>query len=319
MLPLAQTLPFARLDPARHEVLVPAGEWTVNATVHVPDGWTLRLQAGARMRLASGIWLVVHGPCVADGTLSQPVEITGIMEVGGRAGSWGGVLVVGGTGSRWQHVVVRNASGQGVGAWQPGGAVVWVDGEAVLSDVQVTDTSAPTAAILASGAQFRCDRCTVDRTAGSGIVVEHGRTILNDITMHDLGGEGVDLTDATAVVRNLVVAQAAGATVRTGQDSDAEVLGVQGSRLGNGFVARDGGKLRVAKSRVSEVRHLGFLAYNQRSGDVPAQIDAREVEVTAAREHHLCTGGAVVKVQGRAQDCTAVSVQQLVAAGIARR
>jgi hypothetical protein len=316
--PLNQVMPFARVDDAHKQVTVPTGEWPVPATVQLPEGYALHLQAGTQLRVATGAWILVHGPVTAEGTAKQPVELTGQL-LDGKAQAWGGLLIIGGTGTHWRHVVVRDAAGAGQGSWQPRGAVVLVEGDADLADVRWQDIGGDAAGLRSVGTRLRVERAVFEHIGGSAMQVELTHADITDVQVRGAGGDGLDCVDTTATIKQLQVADTAGAAVRAGRQSELDVRGLDGVRLGNGLVAHDGAVVHASASRIADVRHLGYLAYNQSAGMPPARIDAQDVQVQGAQQAHLCTGGAVVSVQGRAQDCTAVSVQQLVAAGITRR
>lgn len=316
--PLSQVLPFAHVDDAHQQVTIPPGDWSVPSTAQLPEGYALHLAAGAHLRLAAGAWLIVHGPCTAEGTMKQPVELTGMLAEG-KPQAWGGLLVIGGTGTHWRQVIVRDAAGVGQGSWQPRAAVVLVEGDADLADVRFQDIGSDATGLRSVGARLRLERAVFERIGGSGVQVELAHADLTDVQVRGAGADGLDCVGSTAVVQNLQVADANGAAVRAGQQSEVEVRGLDAIRLGNGLVAHDGAVLHATASRIAAVRHLGYLAYNQSAGTLPARVEAQDVRVEGARQAHLCTGGAAVSVQGHLQDCTAVSVQQLVAAGIARR
>ena len=316
--PLDQVMPFAKVDAERRVVLVPAGEWTLPASVQIPQSYSLSLAPGARLRFAAGAWLVVHGPCLAEGTAQAPIELTGALQ-DGKPQPWGGVLIIGGTGTRWRQVTVRDAVGQGQGAWQPRAAIVLVDGDADLADVRVADIGGEAVGLRSVGVRLQLGQATFEHIAGSAVQIEQGHANIADLQVRGSGGDGLDSVSATVVVKRMQVADAAGAALRAGLRSEVTASHVSAERLGNGLVARDGAVLRASASRIADVRHLGYLAYNQGAGSAPARIEVQDVAVQRARQAHLCTGGGAVTIQGRAQDCTAVSVQQLVAAGIARR
>lgn len=312
-----QALPFALVDAARGTVQVPAGTWEVPGHVLLPQGWSFTAQAGARLRFAAGAWLIVRGPCQLAGTPEAPVVFEG-REVEGKPQTWGGIALLDGGSYRWTHVWVRNATGSPVGVWQPQAAVVWVGGDAQVSNLTLEAVGGTLASLRAMGGTVRIQDTTVQgQNGGSGLNLASLEGTVDRLRVDRVGGDGIDVVGGQVQVTDLQVQDAGGAAVRAGAGGRVQVNRVVAQRVGNGLVARDGARLLAMVGQLDTVRHVGFLAYQQAPGK-PAQIEARDVTVQTAGQDHLCTGGARVSVQGRAQTCSPVSVQQLVSAGIAR-
>jgi len=309
-----ESLPFAHTAAAPMSVEVPAGTWDIPRTVQLPEGVRLTVRAGAVLRFGPGAWLIVRGGCDVLGVADAPVILRAATDQ-----PWGGIEVVGAHGSRWSHVRVHDANGAGSGAWQPQAAIVWIDSEFSLDHAHFAVSGGNVAAVRALGGSAHVSHSSWAGSAESGLELSHCEANLQDLRFDNVGGDALDVLGGHVIATELTVRDAGGATVRAGGRSLVDVTNLQGDRVANGLVARDGSLLRVSASRINGVRHLGYLAYNQTAGHGPARLEARAVQVQGARQDHLCTGGAAVVIDGRDQDCSAVSVQQLVAAGIARR
>ncbi len=309
-----EALPFAHTDAAAMTVTVPAGTWDVPRTVQLPEGMRLTLQAGAVLRFGPGAWLVVRGGCDVLGRADAPVVLQAATDQ-----PWGGVEVVQAHGSRWSHVQVRDAGGQGSGAWRPQAAIVWVDSEITMDHAAISAPGGDIAAVRAMGGSVRLSDSTWTGSAQSGLELSYCRSTLTNLRFENVGADALDVVGGSANIAGIFVRDSGGAALRAGSGAEVDLRTLDGDRVANGLVARDGSLLRVSASRIGGVRHLGYLAYNQTPGQDPARLQARHVQIFGARQQHLCTGGASVDIDGHEQDCSAVSVQQLVAAGIARR
>lgn len=313
---LAVVLPFARVDDAARSIEIGAGTWDVAATAQLPEGYHLIVRAGAVLRFAPEAWLIVRGDCDLLGSAAAPVVLTGAVP---SAAPWGGIEVIGGQDSRWSHVEVRDAAGAGVGAWQPGAAVVWVDCGIRVDHATFAAPGGAVAGVRAMGGAVHLSESSWTGSAQSGLQLGACKAELQDLRFDHIGGDAVDVLGGNAQVSRLIVRDAGGSALRAGASAQVSAQGIDADHVASGLVARDGGQLRVAASHIAGVRHLGLLAYNGASGQRAARLEARSVRIEGSRQMHLCTGGARVDIDGRAQDCSAVSVEQLVAAGIARR
>ncbi len=185
-------LPFAvDVGPVGgHALLVPAGVWTVPTTVALPEGWRLEIAAGAKLRFGANAWLVLHGGLTIAGTADAPVELAA---EGTQA--WGGVVVLGAHQSHIQALHVSGANGQGRDVWQPGAALVWLDG-----DVDAT------ALTMTGGPQ-----------QNAGIRVVGGHFHAADLRFTDISGPALRLDDVHAQLTQLQVEQGGSVLARAGQ------------------------------------------------------------------------------------------------------
>ena len=313
---LAVVLPFARVDDAARSVEIPPGTWDVAATAQLPEGYRLTVRAGTTLRFAPQTWLIVRGGCDLLGSSAAPILLAAAAPA---LGSWGGVEVVGAPASRWSYVDVRDAAGTGVGAWQPGAAVVWVDSEVSVDHATFAAPGGAVAGVRAMGSKMRLSTSSWKGSVQSGLQLADCQADLQDLRFEAVGGDAVDVLGGSVHIHRLFVRDAGGSALRAGGLCQVSAQGLDADRVATGLVARDGGQLLVSASHIDGVRHLGLLAYNAAPGQGPASLEVRDVRIEGARQRHLCTGGAGVAIDGRAQDCSAVSVEQLVAAGIARR
>ncbi len=200
-LPLAatdahQALPFA-VDaglPEAHALRVPPGVWHVPQTVELPDGWRLELAAGAQLRFGAGAWLVLHGGLTAAGTAEAPVELAA-----DGTQAWGGVVVLGAHQSQLQHVRVSGADGAGRDVWQPGAALVWLDGEVDITALQLSGMPGQRAGLRLVGGRLRGQELAVRGVPGDALQVDGGHAQLLQLTV-TAGGGGVAVQDGGAVL-----------------------------------------------------------------------------------------------------------------------
>ena len=316
--PIGAALPFARIDVQAKRVTVPAGTWDVAETAQVPNGYTLQFVAGAQVRFAAGTWLIVRGPVQCEGTAEAPVVLQG-RDQDGKREAWGGLMIENGDGSKWRHVRIEDASAVGLGVWQPQASVIWVESDAVIEDLELRQLGGTIAAMRSVGGTMKLRRVQVNTASGGGLQFANTQADLAELRFQSVRGDAVDVAGGKVRMAGMHARDVGGAALWASQSAQVEVVGVDAERVGSGFIARDGARIRASASRISGARHLGYLAYNQTAGATGARIDAIDVKIVGARQNHLCTGGGAVAVEGRMQVCSAVSVQQLVAAGITRK
>ncbi len=291
-------LPFA-VDaglPEAHALRIPPGVWTVPQTVALPDGWRLELAAGAQLRLGPGAWLVLRGGLTVAGTAAAPVELAA---QGSQA--WGGVVVLGTHQSHVQHLRVTGANGLGRDVWQPGAALVWLNGDVEVDALQLIGMPGQLAGLRVVGGQLRGQDVVVREVPGAGIQLDGGRVQLGRLTVAQ-GGEGVAVTDGSLAILSSHGEHLRGAWLTASGEGRAELANATVSDAAAVVRAQAGAWVRVVGAK-GDVRDVAFTATDApgRSGK-PAVVEASGVHVTA-RGPAACTGGAAIELEGKAQAC----------------
>ena len=291
-------LPFAtdRAAPAQHALQIPAGTWTIPATVALPDGWSLDIVAGAHLQFGPGAWRVVRGALAIVGRADDPVALTSAGDA-----PWGGLVVLADDTSSLRHVRFGGANGRGRDVWQPGAALVFVGGKAVLDEVTVHVASDGLSGLRAISTQL----------TATGLHV------------HDWPRDNVRLEDTTAHITRLDLA--AGNTGLHVLDGDVSLVDARAGALGGQLAWAEGEtKLLVRNAHVDGAAALvrvdagatvrvegatgrttvaGFLTHASAlsSARIPS-LQTTAVTVTApvlAR----CSGPAAIHVDGNAHVC----------------
>ncbi len=282
---------FLKVDESQSLVTVPAGRWSVNQPMILPDGATLRLEAGARIDLVDRAFILARGPVEAAGTIDAEVAI------GSSDGTGQGLIVLNAGGeSTLTHVVFDGLGSVARGAWSQTGAVVFHESPVRLEHVLFTGNTSEDALNIVR-TRFSMKDVAFRGTASDAFDGDFTEGVIEDAIFEDLGNDGIDVSGSHVRLHRIVIRRAGDKALSAGEFStmDADEITIEGSEIG--VASKDRSSVSLRRASITDTR-LGFAIFTKKSEFGPATAFADEVKLEAVETPWLLEIGSTFQFNG---------------------
>jgi len=297
---------FLSLDESGAVVSIAPGEWLIDDVMALPEGYALRAGPGTTLRFAEDAALIVRGNVYFAGTEKQPVRL--LAQQG--AESWLGFVAFAATErSHWRHVQVRDTRGVQLGTWKLMGGSNFYRNSVDISDTSIMHHKGEdglniiSADFLATNLEiidtlsdgFDCDFCTGQLVGG-----------LFEMIGTAGGGDAVDVSTSQISLDGTRFVNVDDKAISVGEASQVKAKNLQIDSSGTGAAAKDGSRLELADSRISNARISALMAYIKKPEFGTAEVLASNLELEGNRTIAVVQTGSRVSLDG--EDFTAVDV-----------
>ncbi len=247
------------------QVVFPAGTHTLTEDLVVPEGYELRLQPGADIRLANGASILSFGPLFALGTQDEPVKISG------QNGQGGGIAIIqAGAPSRMNYVLLQGLSNPKSGGWQLTGALTFYESEIEMQNCAIINNRSEDG-LNTIRTRFRLSDCFFSRAASDAFDSDFCKGTIRDCRFENSGNDGLDVSGSTVTAERCTFLNNGDKAVSVGEESDLTLLesSITGAVIAT--ASKDYSVLRVRGLRLKDCQQ-GFVAFQKKPEFGPATI-----------------------------------------------
>jgi hypothetical protein len=287
-----------------------AGTWQVDDTLIVPSGYSLHVDAGAKLRFAGDAVLVAHGPIRLTGTPSMPV----VLEAADGK-SWPGLVVLNAGGeSLLEHVVVRDTRSISQNGWTLTGGVNFYASDVRLINSELRDSHGEDA-LNVIHAKFELVNTIIDGTVSDGFDADFSSGVVSGGAFLNIGkaggGDAIDVSGSQVSVTGTSFRWVSDKALSVGEKSTMNVSEVEIESVGTGAASKDGSVLTLRNSSIHEASFAGLTAYIKKAEYGPAEILATRVSIVATEVPVLVQTGNRVNIDGADSVARDVNVDAL--------
>ncbi|MEE4184190.1 MAG: CotH kinase family protein [Gammaproteobacteria bacterium] len=285
------------VDADLQTVRIRAGDWAVDELLVLPAGWALEAGGGARLRFAADAGVVVYGPVTLLGTAADPIEL-----VAQGAEPWLGLVVMNAASlSRLAHVRISSTRSFSAGAWSLTGGTTFYQSDVEIVSSQF-DGSRGEDALNIVNARFILDDVTVAESVSDAFDADFSTGSMRGGRFTDIGtaggGDAIDISGSEVDVSGTVFVGIADKALSVGERSTLAATGLEMSDVGTGAAAKDGSRLELSATRISNATFAGLTAYIKKPEYGPAEITARDVTITATETPVVAQTGSRIELDG---------------------
>ena len=301
---------FLTLDEAQNHILVPSGDWAVNESLVVPQGYELHIAAGTTMRFANNAALVAFGSVRFAGTPDAPVDLT---SANGK--SWPGMVVMNALApSVLEHVIVSNTHSVVLPGWTLTGGVNFY-----MSDVELVNcefrNSLGEDALNIVHSNFEIRNIVISGTASDAFDADFSTGRIVGGQFIDIGkaggGDAIDVSGSHITVEGVEFVRIVDKSLSAGERSEMTVADIVIQETGTGAAAKDGSVLRISNSRIVGASFAAMTAYIKKPEYGSATILANNVQIDATDIPVLAQTGNQISVDGVAAETRDINVGAL--------
>jgi len=294
--------------------IIPAGEHNVTEDLVIPRGNDLLISPGATLRFASQATLISEGSIRAIGTPESPITLTA------HGNSWGGVLVnTAPSRSEWHHVKVSKMGGVGVGVhangidragWTLTGGVTFYYSQASLvhCEFEQSHTEDALNVISSECAILGCSFSDLSSDAFDG---DFATGFIRDSVFNRIGGDAIDLSGSNMTIEKVVAKEVVDKVVSAGESTRVELKKSRFQDVGIGVASKDLSKTRIDGLQITRARVAALTAYQKKENFGPAEISAKNLQVTETAKIHLVQLRSVATINGQPLLAVPLNVEKL--------
>ncbi len=303
--------PFLSRDGDGRTLRVAPGTWQVAGSLAVPPGFGLAAGAGTTLRFAASEGLIVQGPVVFEGTAERPVVLEG------GDGGWQGIVVLRAGGpSRWRQVTVRDTTGLRRAGWELTGGTAFYRSDVEMTDCLFEGNRAEDALNVISS-DYRLEGVlfvdaasdALDSDFSSGTIA--GGRFEN--VGHVGGGDAIDVSGGRVEIEGVRFSNIADKALSVGERSELTATALVIEKAGVGAACKDGSRLTLSDSTISEVGFAALAAYVKKPEFGPAWLEARDVRYQGAAPRARAQNGSTLLIDGVRVAGEELDVEQLYA------
>lgn len=268
-------LPFLKVDQQAHTVSIPAGNWTIEEDLVVPEGYTLVAEPGAVLALRQGASVIARAPVRFVGTAAAPIRVCSPDGTGG-----GMALLQAGGLSHFSQVHFECLGSPQAKGWRLNGGLTLYESPALLEDVRFSDSRTEDAANLIRS-RFTLRRCGFANSRMDALDVDFGEGEIEATRFGRSGNDAIDLSGSAVELRDVEIDGAGDKGLSAGEAS--QVWG-RDLRIGAAAIAvasKDSSTVELERVSLSGAG-IGLAAYRKKEEYPGGTIAVRHLQWTSS-------------------------------------
>lgn len=261
----------SEIGPNSTRVLkVRAGDWDVAGDLILPQGMSLRIEAGTTLRFEPDAFLIASGPLQFEGSVKEPIVLTA------QQRTWGGVEV-------WQASASASDITSDVSNWQhvklgkTAGGALFYQSPLNLTHSEISQSRSRDALKLIESV-FLVRHCLFSQLPDDAIDTDTANGAIEQSQFIEIGGDAIDISRGLVSVRDVDFARIGDKGLSVGQNAQVAAKDFRVSKAAIAAASVDGGSLRLERAQLSQIRQVGFASSSRRLGFGPSSLTAHEIE-----------------------------------------
>ena len=275
-----------------HQLAVQQGEWDVNRDLILPDGYSLSIPRGTKLRFGTGISFVARGSVDMFGTEDEPITIAG------QNGAWGGMLILKADDtSTWEYVNIGEMSGIPYPNLGITGGITFYQSDVNISDSQIGNNQTEDA-LNVMQSEFAFERVEFFNSPSDAFDGDFTHGTISYCSFHDIVGDGVDVSGSRVTVENSYFVSLGDKAVSAGEHSIVTASNLSIRDVGIGVASKDLSEVEISASRIDGARVAGLAAYTKKPQYGAASLTATDVEIFNAAKPAFCQLKSQIMLSG---------------------
>ncbi len=259
---------------------------TLNKTVVIPNGYTIRVKPGTVIRLQSNANFISFSPIQVNGSASEPVRIEGAKN--------NGILLTQVAGeSQFDHVILIDLASVNEAEFQSDAALTIFESEVDIDNVTMTNSTAKSALTIQNSI-FNINDLTIDSSPGNGINLEYSKGSIEQLTLIDINVNGIQSYDSSLHLHGATLNHIKGTAVQIDRSDATSLTSIDIEKSYRAFKISDS-TIKADEITIQDVEE-GIHAKNQ---DDTSEVVFTRGSMSDVRYPYLLGGDDVVYWNGR--------------------
>jgi len=292
------------------------GKWNISDWLSIPAGTKLIIPKGTVLLFNSLAGLVARGPILIDGTVDEPVVLRGSgQEEGNR--SWQGVFIsTTEEASVWSNVTILDTTGLSKNGWNLSAGVTFYQADAELKNVSFLGNLSEDALNIVRS-NFKLEGVSIKNALSDGFDSDFSSGFVKKGRFENIGsaggGDAIDVSGTTIDISEATFKNIQDKAVSVGENSTVTATQLLIKSVGVGVVSKDGSRLSLADSEISDFQTAAMMAYQKKKQYGPGTISAENLKIQNLPASALVQKGSEILIDGVALPAVDLNVKNLYA------
>jgi len=301
---------FLSLDEAKQTIAVKPGQWQVNGSLNIPEGFNLTIPAGTTLQFNQKEGLIARGSLHFQGTKEEPIVLEGIEKA-----TWQGLVVLNANKpSEWSYVTVNNTTGINRNGWELTGGVNFYQSDIQLNHCILQGNKGEDALNIVH-AKFNLKDVQIIDTASDGFDADFTQGTVEGGLFQNIGiaggGDGIDISGSTVKINGTRFQQINDKALSVGERSKMTATNITITNAGTGAASKDASHLNISNSTIKQVQNAALMAYTKKPEFGVGNIEAHKLTFGDNTTQARSQKGSTIKIDGKLQASEDVNVEQL--------
>lgn len=293
------------------------GQWDIDEWLSVPKGTTLTIPGGTVLRFSSTTGLTARGPVMINGTVDNPVILSGKSEGNGK-GTWQGLYISNTEeASVWSHLIIKNTKGISRKGWVLPAGVTFYQADAILKNVFFQGNLCEDAINIVRS-KFELDGVSIINALSDGLDSDFSTGSIKNGLFENIGsvggGDAINLSGSVVEITGTIIKNVQDKAISVGENSTMTGIRLKIEGVGAGIVSKDGSKVIISDSDISGFRIAPMMAYIKKQEYGPATIFAKQIRAENLPRSALVQKGNQILIDDIAVPYVDLNINDLYAA-----
>jgi hypothetical protein len=216
----------------------------------------VKIEKGVTFRLCNACSMIFKDGVTVSGTKKQPVEFQPIHE------KFGGISILNKKMGKTKihHAKIKNSNGVESAPYMHDSSLLIYGGSYELIGVTIQDSTAEDMLHIVRSKGL-VDGLVLDTGKSDGIDIDYGKLSLNNASLIDLGGDGIDTSSSEVDMKNIFIKNIYDKGLSIGEKSKVNIKDVDIQNASTCIAVKDESAATINGSKLKECRKYGLMSY----------------------------------------------------------
>ena len=274
------------------EFIIKAGSYKVLKDIIVPNGYLLRIDAGAELNFINGAAFISYSPVNLIGDSLHPIVIRS-----SDSSANGFSVIASGTESNLKHVQFSQFKSLNREHKNLTGAVMFYESKVNIDDCLFSDNYSEDALNLIR-CEFKIQNSIIENTFSDGFDADFCTGSVINCVFKNTGNDGVDFSGSKIDIEKCLIENAADKAISGGENSILKIVDCKINRANIAIAAKDLSMLEVRNVSITNCNY-SYAAYRKKPEYGPATITVYSAKLNDSKNLYLLEKGSELTYLGK--------------------
>ncbi len=271
---------FLRIDEPNKKIYFKEGNWVLNKSIIIPEGYNLNIGKNTKIDLREGAFILSYSEVYLIGDKLNPTFITSSDKKG-----QGLAVLNAKKGSLLENVVFENLTYPSKNGWSLTGAVTFYESPVIINSAQFSNIQAEDNLNIIRSS-FEIHNIILTDSFSDCIDIDFSEGAIDNVICNKCSNDCIDFSGSKALISNIFAENLGDKALSVGEKSEIKAYNVTVKNSNIGVASKDQSSLEL-DNIIIDNSNYGFVAYQKKSEFGPAVIKAINSNVVADKIHFI--------------------------------
>ncbi len=281
------------IENDKDEIIIPAGNWTLNRNLIIPAEKNLIIEPGAKIDFIQGARIVTYSPLYSLGTKEQPIFLHSSDTTGQ------GILVLRAEKtSRLTFTTFDYLSSPQEEGWHLTSAVTFYESPVDLSNCMFFHNQKGDDYLNIIRSDFTLNQCQFKDVLADALDCDFTKGTISNSSFINVGNDGIDVSGTDIEISHVFMKEIGDKGLSAGENSRLSARWVEMRDAEIGITSKDQSNVKVSDATLLNCR-IGITLFQKKSEFGPGQASADRVKITESEIPYLIEKNSKLILDGK--------------------